>query len=154
MIDYINRRSKGVDNGFGIYQTYTFQYEENPIIFVDDYGNAYYQCYDGKRLIRGDDVLVYGAIMPNVKARHYYHKDMKEQRKIDVKLFNEFERNCNTCKNLIRVKHPKDSQGFLFGKCSSVNCTIYHPLLYSSTKDNLMFHPDDHMNMLCYEPRK
>lgn len=132
----------------------SFYTERNPILFVDDYGIAWYKCHAMHKPIPATEVIIYGSLIPNLNIQYYYHNSMKEYRKIQIREFNEFERNCNTCKHLIRVKHPKNSQGFLFGKCSSNESDINNPLLYGSTKDNLMFHPDDHMNMLCYEPRK
>lgn len=68
----------------------------------------------------------------------------------EVVAFHENDRNCNTCKHLERVAHPKDKFGFLFGRCKSTPINMPYKL-----RDNgaMMFHPDDAMLMDCYESR-
>lgn len=62
----------------------------------------------------------------------------------EAKMFHESERNCNTCKHLQRVSHPKCPAGFLQGHC------LHHPY---GTEFVMKFHPKDPMHMRCYEPR-
>lgn len=131
---------------------YTLYTEKNPILFVDDYGMAWYKCHASQKHIPANEVIIFGALIPNLNVQYYYHNSMKEYRKIQVREFNEFERNCNTCKHLVRVKHAKDTLGFLYGKCSG-NGNMLHPLVYNSSLNNLKFHPDDHMDMICYGAR-
>jgi len=126
--------------------------EKNPILFIDNYGIAWYKCHASQKPIPATEVIIFGSLIPNLNVKYYYHNSMREYRKIQVKEFNEFEGNCNTCKHLVRVKHPKDINGFLYGKCNG-NGDMLHPLLYNSSLDNLKFHPDDHMDMKCYGAR-
>lgn len=50
------------------------------------------------------------------------------------------ERNCNSCRQLIRDKHPKSPFGFLQGRCQS-------------NPEGFTFHPHDVMLKGCYGPR-
>ncbi len=63
--------------------------------------------------------------------------------------FNEMDRNCNACAKLTRVKRPKNKARFLYGKCAS---NEIHP--YTKRNNIIMFHPNDYMDMNCWEARK
>ena len=89
--------------------------------------------------------------MPGVKARYPTTKGGLDVRKINVQWFNEFEQNCNTCKNLTRVPHAKRLDGLLLGRCSAKNKASTG---YSEYAGVIKFHPDDSMHMPCYEPRQ
>lgn len=68
----------------------------------------------------------------------------EEQRALD-----ECDRNCNACGRLTRVIRPKNKARFLFGTCDS---TDPHP--YTKKDGVIMFHPNDYMDMDCWQPRE
>jgi hypothetical protein len=76
-------------------------------------------------------------MIPGVKGANVATKE-------EARAFHESERNCNTCRDLQRVPHPKHPAGFLYGHC------LHHPY---GTRWVMMFHPDDHLGMKCYTPR-
>lgn len=132
-------------------------------IITDDYGNLLYihsyilyKIIDTFYGIEGNisqyDGLIVGSILPCINVRTLIHKKDLAKHKQSIKNFNEFERNCNTCANLNRVKHEKCSSGFLKGTCNgSKESDINYPL---RIKNNIIeFHPHDHMSMKCYVPR-
>jgi hypothetical protein len=62
--------------------------------------------------------------------------------------------NCNTCRHLCRVKHEKNSAGFLYGRCASSSSNLdAHPYNHLMQDGIMAFHPDDLMGMPCYESR-
>lgn len=89
-----------------------------------------------------DDCIFLGAIMPNVSETFICHKDATDAWRKAKKDFDEFERNCNTCKHLVR--HPYKGSDLRTGECNPNNAP--YPFL-------IKFHPDDHMNMKCWEAR-
>lgn len=62
------------------------------------------------------------------------------ERKHDHWLRDRHERNCNSCRHLIRDKHPKSPFGFLQGRCPT-------------NPEGFTFHPHDVMLKGCYGPR-
>lgn len=60
-------------------------------------------------------------------------------KRISYIAYSQCERNCNTCKHLVR-QYFKCSAGFLKGNCKLTN-------------KNIKFHPHDPMHMECYEDR-
>lgn len=76
-----------------------------------------YKCYYTGKEISESEVIWVGSILPNVKVKLPCAPGYEPHRKESIKLFHESERNCNTCKHLQRVKHEKNSAGFLFGDC-------------------------------------
>lgn len=108
------------------------------VICVDDFGSEVHKCHYSERLIPAQLVTIVGAIVPGVKAK-YAVSDIALHRQ-SKKDFDEYEANCNTCKNLVRAKHPKCKHGFLYGTCAKDGKEI-------------MFHPDDWMGKRCYQPR-
>ena len=93
-------------------------------------------------LVDQDQALTVGTTLPNVKARYIIANtdQAKTMHKQQIIAFHEHEANCNTCKNLCRVKHEKDQSGFLHGICQ-IN------------QNPIEFHPDDPMHMSCYVSR-
>lgn len=132
-------------------------------IITDDFGNLLYvysnitndsplsnKIIKGDRFLTTNNAVVIGSIIPCLNVQYLIHQDHLDIHKQSVKNFHESERNCNTCRFLTRVKHDKDSSGFLYGKCENENCSN---TLYGSTKEHMIFHPDDPMHMDCYVPR-
>jgi len=67
--------------------------------------------------------------------------DKKEERAA----LNDVNMNCNACLKLERVRHEKQKDGFLYGKCGSTEEKFY------PRDDGLIkFHPDDWMGMKCF----
>lgn len=126
-------------------------------IIVDDFGNELYiyetnyivDSYDPRYLSINNAVII-GSTIPGLNIQYLIHKDKLERHKLSVKRFHESEQNCNTCKFLTRINHLKSSSGFLHGKCEN---TVCNNNLYGSTKEHMIFHPDDPMHMECYQPR-
>src|SRR5882762_10836245 len=112
------------------------------IIAIDDYGRAVYRCHYSSKMIFLPEGIISGGVMPGIKVKYLCHPDHKATKKQSQIAFNDMDENCNTCKNLQRIKHAKNDQGFLFGECKK--------------QDNkpIKFHPDDWMGMLCYENRE
>lgn len=129
---------------------------------IDDFGNEQhiyhaevnniFSCFvvEGAKFLFSDNAVKVGPTIPGVKTQYLIHKDELESHKQSIKLFHESEQNCNTCIFLERITHPKDSSGFLYGKCKNSRC---ENTLYNSTKEHMMFHPDDPMHMSCYQAR-
>lgn len=93
--------------------------------------------YTGALFERRDGIVL-GSVIPQVASSQLCHPLAAEARRRSVVLFNEHERNCNTCRHLVRAQHPRDPFGFLYGSCK---------------EGDRMFHPDDWMGMFCYESR-
>ena len=142
------------------------------MVCVDDYGEEVWLCpYTGK-LVWISKAFLVGAILPQCDSIYVcadgYLPFYKESRR----LFNESERNCNTCKFLIRVPFKNDNSGLQPGKCSKPNNDLSsHPYFHGKSSEPLSeaalrlfelitadgsdfyFAPDDCMNMTCYEQR-
>lgn len=73
-----------------------------------------------------------------ILATEQQHKESRQE-------FEALDRNCNTCKHLVRVPH-KDSFGFLKGMCGRMNGHPFQP--------TFLFHPHDWMGMSCWESRR
>lgn len=104
------------------------------------------KCHYSNKIFKAKDGIVLGAVIPQTKNSYLCHPEANSDRLYSVKLFNEFERNCNTCKHLKRIS----SGNILFhGDCDQSK--INHP--YIQEDNTFKFHPDDYMGMECYEPR-
>ena len=110
------------------------------MLCVDDYGNEVHTCRYTKKPVSVADGVIVGANIPGVKAAYLMATttEAKEAKKQSDIWFHESEANCNTCKNLVRLKHAKRKDGALLGKCQ-----------HGAQR----FHPDDPMHMPCYVSR-
>jgi len=109
----------------------------------------YVKCLYGRNLIPIEESIKVGSFCGGPYS-FFMHKSRVEEHKESRKLFDQNDRNCNTCIHLQRVKHKKEPTGFLTGICKST--PINHP--YKLRSDGTMiFHPEDPMHMACYEPR-
>lgn len=108
--------------------------------------------YTGAAVLRADGVVL-GPVVPQAPNSYLCHPLAAKARTASVRAFNEFERNCNTCKHLERVPFNKNSLGYkaglLPGKCNKVGSTP----LYPQEDGTILFPPDDHLNQSCYESR-
>ena len=98
-----------------------------------------YICQFTKKPVNVEDAIFLGAVMPSVSGSYVCHPDAVQARIKSKDAFDEFEKNCNTCKKLSRVPHDKRG-GFLRGTCQELG--------------EHSFHPDDPMFMECWESRK
>lgn len=109
--------------------------------------------YSGKWFLRRNGVWL-GATIPQAKVRYLCHpKYGKAARKESKRLFDASERNCNTCKYLVRTPFKADSSGLQSGVCSSESFDYqHHP--YWKGGYLISFAPDDYMGMSCWTERK
>ena len=121
-------------------------------ICVDGFGTEVYACRYTGIPVWADVAVRIGAVMPGVRAVYFMSPmpDAAIAKKASDQAFHENEANCNTCISLERAKHSKNKAGFLYGKCLNPNKA---KSLYPETNGVMQFHPDDPMNMPCYQPR-
>ena len=134
----------------------------------DEPNRDIYRCWISGVDVKADDVVLVGPVIQGLNWARSIHKDVENSfriaRREEMKNFHEQERNCNTCKNLQRVKSEK-AKGLpafsapLYGIClSESNCiSANNHASYGSPerygKDVFAFFPEDNMNMPCYESR-
>ena len=109
--------------------------------------------YSGKWFLRRNGIWL-GAISPQAKVRYLCHpKYGKAAHKESKRIFDASERNCNTCKYLMRVPFKSDGNGLQPGVCLSVSFdSEHHP--YWKGANTILFAPDDYMGMSCWTERK
>lgn len=105
--------------------------------------NGLFTCQYTKKKTSYHDCIFLGAIMPNVNLTFICHKEANAAWRQAKRDFDEFERNCNTCKHLVR--HLYKGNDLRTGECNPHNAP--YPF-------QIQFHPDDHMGMKCWEARK
>lgn len=115
------------------------------------------QCrYTGK-MIPISQAVISPALIPGVKSTLYHENSPEgwQHHKENVAAYEISEANCNTCKYLKRIKHEKDSSGFLYGICEKKSQLLSEYTFHKRDKDGIMtFHPHDPMGMDCYESRR
>lgn len=122
----------------------------NSPICVDDWGNMVFICQYTKQFVSTDNAIFMGPVMPNVVGTYVCVKDVGPAYRQSKNELNAYDANCNSCTHLQRIKHDKNTGGFLYGKCAKG----HNPGLYQSKESVIMFHPDDPMLMTCWESRK
>lgn len=131
-----------------------FSDKDLPLYYDENLQENVYECHYTRTIVKESEVIWVGAIIPNVKYKYACTAGYEPFRKESVKLFNESEQNCNTCKNLIRIKHKKSNSGLLYGKCSKHDITeTNHPYQHLLDDGIFSFSPNDYMGMNCYESR-
>lgn len=147
----------------------------NRPICVDDYGTEVYVCHWTKKLVWADEAILLGSFYPGIHGVYVSAPDSHEARRNSHRAFNEMDRNCNTCKHLKRIKFDpvgivrvplvKDGKpagfrdvrvtsGFIPALCTSTPLAHPYPVTFDGQGPfSIKFHPDDAMNMPCYEPR-
>lgn len=107
----------------------------------DNDGDILITGFYTKEVLKLKDAIKCGPLIPKLPSYCLDKRGYENARKLAYRKFCDIsERNCNTCKNLKRIKTPSN-QEFLQGEC------LKHPEL------KLCFHPDDSMHMECYESR-
>lgn len=111
-------------------------------VCVDDYGEAWFIGHYSEKLLRASEAVYFGAVVPQAKVSYVDLPEAAALRKLSVRLFDAFEQNCNTCVHLQRIpqqrRHPAAPMHGVCGRDSHA----------------IVFHPEDHMGMNCWEPRK
>src|SRR5574340_322777 len=109
--------------------------------------------YSGTWFLRRNGIWL-GAIIPQVKVRYLCHpKYGVLARKQSKLLLDAFERNCNTCKYLVRIPFKSDGSRLQPGICTSKSFDYeHHP--YWKGSHTILFPPDDYMGMSCWTERK
>ena len=110
-----------------------------PILNTPDADGLYTCQYTGLKVALEGSIFL-GPCAPQVNGTYVCHPTALPAFKKSKRMFDESEANCNTCKHLVRIKHAPRKDGQLQGTCPAVGT-------------ELMFHPDDHMGMPCYEQR-
>lgn len=105
-------------------------------------------CQYTGALIRRDESILLGAVVPQVSHSFVSHPLAGPARKRSVVAFDESEQNCNTCAKLVRLPFTRDRSGLMPGKCECFNES--HPYFRG---DHFLFCPDDWMGMECHQLR-
>jgi len=99
---------------------------------------GFYKCQWTGLKVSSDIVKWLPAIMQQVRGVYATHPTLgAEARKKSLKLFQEFEANCNTCTHLVRTSNDKM---FQYGVCIK-------------KKEKIRFSSGDCMGMKCYKGR-
>lgn len=107
--------------------------------------------YSGALFIKSEGIVL-GAIIPQVNSAFLCHPLAKENRLRSLKMFQDNEQNCNTCKHLKR--EPFDKKSFSVSGLMPGECTHNKPEpLYPRGGGKIMFAPDDCMLQPCFESR-
>lgn len=109
-------------------------------------------CHYTGALIPRKEAIVLGAVVPQVSVSFLCHPMAGDARKRSVRLFQEHEQNCNTCRHLKRVEFNRAywrASGLMPGECLNEARKPQYP------HDGIciMFAPDDCMLQPCYEGR-
>ena len=121
----------------------------NAPLCVDDFGNMVFKCQYTGSMVSIDVGIYIGACLPSVSGTYVCAQNAMADYKLHRAAFNEMDANCNTCKSLNRIPHPKKSGGFLYGECAKGITEHQYPMVDGV----FMFHPNDPMDMACWEPR-
>jgi hypothetical protein len=104
-------------------------------------------CFYTKKRVAWVDAICLGAVMPNIVGTYICSPDAAPARQAALREFEEFERNCNTCKHLERIPTERSVPAVngITAWCSGMSDIGY--------KVKIQFHPDDHMQMKCWAAR-
>jgi len=126
------------------------------LLCTDDFGNLTYVSFWSKKIVSpADDSILLGAVVPQVSSTFLCAPEDKQKRIESVKIFNEYEANCNTCKHLERVPHEKrHGSSPLQGRCKKFK-NPEHVTKHGAYLENgiIRFWAEDYMGMPCHEMR-
>lgn len=91
------------------------------------------------RTVPREEAILLPAIIPGVPPR-LAAPEAGTARQASYRAYADCEQNCNTCRHLERVPHPKCPHGWLEGTCRRDGRA-------------LRFHPEDPLHLACYESR-
>ena len=123
-------------------------------VCVDDFGDAVFRGHWSKSLVWPDEVIYLGPVLPQAPYCYVDGPEGKAARAEDVRLFDESEANCNTCRWLRRLPFVKDGSGLMPGRCDGpAPAWSVHP--YPPRAGSPMrFAPEDWQGMPCWEARE
>ena len=99
---------------------------------------GFYKCHWTGERVHSSEVKWLPPIIQQVRGVYASHPTLgQDARKESLKLFQEFEANCNTCSHLVRTHNDKL---FQYGVCTK-------------KKEKIRFCSGDCMGMECYEGR-
>lgn len=118
----------------------------NSPLGVDDFGNNFYKCYYTNEFITIENKANYtllAGIIPQVSGSYVCSPLALEARKLELREFNKWEKNCNTCSKFDRIPHvKKGNQEAITGRC------LNHP-----SRPIIKVYPQDCMGMNCWKER-
>jgi len=151
----------------------TVELLSGPVDYID--GELIYVCHWTGKRVKESEMILTAPCIPQVKGLHPAAPGYKEARRESYEAFCDSDANCNTCRHLERIPHEKCQYRMLYGRCKST--PINHPYIEKPRnwflsslwtvvllvrkifflnlfwKIPITFHPDDCMNMECYESR-
>lgn len=108
--------------------------------------------YTGALFMRGDGIYL-GPIVPQAPCSYLCHPLAARSRLGSLKIFQEHEQNCNTCRYLQRIAFGRLmyplSSGLQPGRCTNPQ----RQPLYPTGEDTILFAPTDCMLQPCYVGR-
>lgn len=111
------------------------------VVCVDDFGNEVVICQYTRNPVSVADAIYIGPCIPQLNGTYLCAADAMPAFKASKRNFDEMDANCNSCQHLERVQFVRNSS------------TALMPGVCGRTKEKLLFHPDDHMGMVCWEGR-
>lgn len=115
----------------------------NPVVCVDNYGQAHFQCEFTKKILPGSSLKQVGRILRQAPGYNLMEDsdEARSQRKVEVSAFDDMDQNCNACSNLVRSQVKVKSFELREGTCRLTNEVI-------------KYHPDDFMGKPCFTNRR
>lgn len=104
--------------------------------------NGFSVCQYTKKSVRFGDHIFIGPVVPQADGTYICAKDAMPFFRAAGKEFHAVDRNCNTCRHLIRVKHDRREDGMQPISCAD-----------GKFSGVLMNHPDDCTGMECWKRR-
>lgn len=128
----------------------------NSPVCVDDFGNLIFICQYTKKPVNVVDSISLGGVIPQLVCTYVCAPDAIEAFKDAKRDFDSWDQNCNACIHFVRLPHDKETTSFVRGKCSEKvipKKMVYRVRDSCFRLDEFWVHPDDSMNMKCWEQR-
>jgi hypothetical protein len=128
-------------------------------ICVDDFGNLVFRCHYTGHLVTTAEAIFFGSVIPQSINTYVCSPTATEAFKDAKRAFDEIDANCNACKNFNRLPFNRDNNGLMKGWCSKILRFQNPQGVYNLNKGqngtywSYWVHPDDSMNMPCWEAR-
>lgn len=131
-----------------------------PTLLTDDYGTAWFRGQYTRRIISALECAYVGAVVPQVNRSYVDDKILgPKARALSVIDFNRYERNCNSCRHLIRLKMTPRQEHYakiytvFYGRCASTPGAAEAESPIFSDDGSFSFSPENHMGMACWQER-
>lgn len=118
---------------------------ETLVACTDDFGEAVLESEYGG-LVWSSEAKVMAPMLPQASNPYYFRADQMPDYRQDRKNFQEFDANCNACRQFVRLKSGLNG-GFVPGTCGRLG------KLHNQYNVQFMVHPADPMGMKCWEAR-